>query len=134
MAVAGSYARCTQAHPYPGFGELCPPPPSTHEPQLQAPLGPWGRAQRALDCPRTFRNAASDGLLGLTQEAQAPQPSSHLAATPFKGTTSQSKRATSPLWADPRSLWAELRRDRGTRLGGGARRHPPTLLAHPHAR
>lgn len=128
----GQVAVAPRAHPHPGFGDLCSPPPSTHESQLQAPLGSWGKAQRAPDCPRTFQNAASDGLLGLTQDAWAPQPSSHSAAPLFKGTTSKSTRATSPLWADPQSLWAELRRDRGTRLRG-ARRHPPTLLPHPHA-
>ena len=63
-----------RAQSHPGFGELCPPPPSTHESQLQGPLGSWGKAQRAPECPQTFRNAASDGLLGLTQEAQVPQP------------------------------------------------------------
>ena len=62
-------AVAARAHPHPGFGELCPPPPCTHESQLQAPLGSWGKAQRALECPQTFRNAASDGLLGLTQDA-----------------------------------------------------------------
>lgn len=46
MAVAA------RAHPHPGFGELCPPPPCTHGSQLQAPLGSWGKAQRAWNAPR----------------------------------------------------------------------------------
>lgn len=48
----GAGGRCSQGLPPPRLRGVMPASTLQHESQLQAPLGSWGKAQRAWNAPR----------------------------------------------------------------------------------